>query len=405
MSSRTAAQLQAYLTGLKHDGVPRLDTWLPAALGTRTLAGPMGDRTFEYIRAVGRYLVLAMVYRAMRPGCPLDFCVLLQGSAGTGKSLLWHALAGQQWFGADPIDQGDKDGVEALHSLWLHEISELSALHGGDRQLQARFLCASADHFRGAYDAASGFHYRHWVFVATSNSFAGTYELPGGFVFWPVPVWQPIDIKWVKANRDQLFAEAMALFRKGAPYTPTEEDQRQLFVRMRHGGVGSRFVQLDRFITMQDLVRALGLQRSPHLREVEGELDLQMVSFFGWRRGRESGGARRRGYCAPSWWTPGAMDFSRVVEAAQATQSEQPPRPSDDHAGSPQPCTHHPGPPSDHASAESCPCSQRTPTRAEPHRRTLFRRLGLHLTWESSADDAGAGWSLLLRHEGKGARS
>jgi hypothetical protein len=58
-----------YLTGLKWDGVERLETWLPYYLGTE-------DN--QYTRAIGRMFMVAAVVRILRPGCKWITCLCLK---------------------------------------------------------------------------------------------------------------------------------------------------------------------------------------------------------------------------------------------------------------------------------------------------------------------------------------
>ena len=73
---RAVAELNRYhpvkdwLESLRHDGKPRLDSWLTRYLGVD--ASP-------YSRAVGRAFLVAMVARVMRPGCKHDHVLILRG--------------------------------------------------------------------------------------------------------------------------------------------------------------------------------------------------------------------------------------------------------------------------------------------------------------------------------------
>ena len=77
--------VQDLLAGLKWDGQARLDTWLIDYAGAKDT--PLN-------RAMGVLLIVAMVRRAVQPGCKFDIMTILEGPQGCGKSSLAAALAG-----------------------------------------------------------------------------------------------------------------------------------------------------------------------------------------------------------------------------------------------------------------------------------------------------------------------
>ena len=109
-----------WLKSLKWDGVPRLDTWLIDH------AGAVGPDL--YVREISRKMVVALVKRAMEPGCKFDYVVILEGVQGLGKSTLLKNLVGDEWFSDATLNIGDKDAVLTMQSKWLIELGELSSL-------------------------------------------------------------------------------------------------------------------------------------------------------------------------------------------------------------------------------------------------------------------------------------
>ena len=65
------------LARVRHDGKPRLDSWLVRHAGAEDLA---------YVRAVGRKFLIQMVARVMQPGCKADHTLVLSGPQGQNKS-------------------------------------------------------------------------------------------------------------------------------------------------------------------------------------------------------------------------------------------------------------------------------------------------------------------------------
>lgn len=225
----TGTAIQAYLRSLQHDGQDRLNTWLPLALHHTPRS--VGADTYDYLCLVGRYLLLAMVQRAMHPGCKFDYCVVLQGPQGTRKSTLVQVLAGATWYADAAFDPTEPLGP-LLEHCWLYEVSELAALRSHELAALKQQISSTADAYRPAYRGHYVQQPRHCVFIATTGS-ADYLSGAGNRRFWPVPVTSDIDVEWARANRDQLFAEAVAQYFMGAPYWPNEDQEARLFLPMQ----------------------------------------------------------------------------------------------------------------------------------------------------------------------------
>lgn len=63
-SERSYDPIRQYLTRLRWDGKPRLDTWLTYYLGVEPC---------ECSRRIGRMFLIAMVARVLWPGCKADY--------------------------------------------------------------------------------------------------------------------------------------------------------------------------------------------------------------------------------------------------------------------------------------------------------------------------------------------
>jgi Virulence-associated protein E-like domain len=213
--------INEWLDSLVWDGVTRLDTWLPRILGAPST--PLFD-------AAGRVLVTGMVMRARHPGSKFDLCLVLEGKQGCGKSSLVRALAsgaGEEYFSDAPglIGMENKARAELLAGKWAVELAELSGMAKSEAEGVKAFLSQSSDHYRPAYAAVAVERPRTCVFIATTNSQAYLTDSTGNRRFLPVPCGK-IDLAGFRAERDQLFAEAVRIVEtSGGPSAQVKRGQ------------------------------------------------------------------------------------------------------------------------------------------------------------------------------------
>lgn len=221
----TPAELREWLQGLKWDGTPRLNKWLPNVLVSTPHAyiAPrvyIGRRQRWYLELIGRYIVLAHVARAMNPGCKLDCSIVLDGPQGTGKSRLVQTLVGRDLYSAAPFNVRGIAGA-TLQGLWAYELTELDSFRRADREAVKALLTDTSDHYRAPYSREAVTHPRQCVIWCTTGSARYLRAEIGSRRFWPVHVPARVDIDWLEENREQLFAEATQRFMKGERYTPS----------------------------------------------------------------------------------------------------------------------------------------------------------------------------------------
>jgi predicted P-loop ATPase len=203
-----------WLEGLQWDGQHRMDHWLTHQLGC--------DIT-EYVRRIGRMFLIAMVARAMRPGCQMDYMLILEGRQGAGKSRACRVLGGE-WF-SDSLPPLGRDPVRvsmALPGNWVIEISELAAIQGAQAEILKAFVARPVEKYTRLYGAGPSQEPRSCVLIGTTNQ---THDYltdsTGGRRFWPVAVGE-VEVAGLAAIRDQLFAEAVVAWKADEPWWPDE---------------------------------------------------------------------------------------------------------------------------------------------------------------------------------------
>ncbi len=185
------------------DGKPRLEVELPKLLGH-------DDYSFEAL-LLRRWFVGA-VARALDPGCQMDTVLILSGEQEAGKTKFFRTL-GQQFYTASKVQPGDVDGMLVMRKNWIIEWGELHSMTSRSREATKDFITQTVDTFRAPYGRDVIDERRHCVIVGTTNDKEILDDPTGNRRYWPVELCtRNIDIAWLRANRDQLFAEAVALY-------------------------------------------------------------------------------------------------------------------------------------------------------------------------------------------------
>lgn len=190
-----------YLSGLKWDGTPRIDTWLVDCAGAEDS---------DYVRAVGSIVLIAAVRRIHRPGAKYDEMLVIEGKQGLNKSSALRALCPHSdWFSDDlPLNTTAQRIIEATLGKWIIEAADLA----GRRKAEIESLKASISRqidgpARLAYAHLPVERPRQFIIIGTTNSAAYLSDPTGARRFWPVAI-KSFDVGMVSELRDQLWAEA-----------------------------------------------------------------------------------------------------------------------------------------------------------------------------------------------------
>ena len=214
--------IRDYLNGLTWDGLPRLD---------RIIIDYMGAEDSELNRAMSRKHFVAAVARVFNPGCKYDYCLIMSGAEGIGKSTLLRVMGGK-WFNDSITTLEGKEGMEQLRRAWVVELGELSSIKRSDVEQVKAHLSKQVDIYRAAYARRVLEHPRQCVFCGTTNEALFLKGDTGNRRFWVIPVVAELRKyrDWseaIRRDRDQLWAEAVHYYKQGEPLYLSEELEAQ----------------------------------------------------------------------------------------------------------------------------------------------------------------------------------
>jgi predicted P-loop ATPase len=272
-----------YLDSLVWDEEPRVGAWLTTYLGAEKS---------PYSECVGKMFLIAMVARIYEPGCKSDYTVIFEGPQGTEKSTACKILGGQ-WYSDCLPEVSGKDAALHLAGKWLIELSEMAVASKWESATLKAFLTRLADRYRPPYGRKEISQERQCVFVGTTNKSVYLQDSTGGRRFWPVVVGK-IDNVALANDRDQLFAEAVKLFRLGEKWHPdsifekTHIHPEQEARREADSWEDSIRVLLlgEERIRVGDIVSSLGIEKGQRSTRNERRVT-EILQLLGWRRDRK----------------------------------------------------------------------------------------------------------------------
>jgi len=188
------------------DETPRLDSWLKKHFKAK------GHE--EYLAQVFRKWIVGMVLRIYEPGAKFDWMPIFEGAQGVGKSSFGRLLVGDKYFLDWLPDLGNKDSALALQGVWAVEMGELASFRKNEIETVKAFITRKVDKVRPPYGERWLESPRRCVFFGTTNYETYLRDDSGNRRFKPIKVGK-LDFQALKEERDQLFAEAIWLYKSG----------------------------------------------------------------------------------------------------------------------------------------------------------------------------------------------
>lgn len=203
--------IRDYLLGLKWDGVSRVMAdggWLVKYAGARA------DGASNFVAKVGRKYLIGAVARGLVPGAKVDNVLLLEGDQGLKKSSLFEALGGPFYIDTSVV-LGDKDSKMTAGSAWIAELPDMASNKRSEKNMMKAFFTTRVDKYRPPFGRAVKAFPRRCVWGTTSNDYEVFDDETGNRRYLSVTcrgVDGKIDVAGLLRDRDQLWAEAVAIY-------------------------------------------------------------------------------------------------------------------------------------------------------------------------------------------------
>ncbi|MDW9880460.1 hypothetical protein GOA90_25060 [Sinorhizobium meliloti] len=285
-------RLREYLEGLKWDGKKRVENWLTYYMGVEDT---------PYARTVGMRWLISSVARGLQPGCKVDTMPILEGPQGARKSTAIRVLYGDDFFTDELSDIGSKDAMMELQGVWGLEVAEMHRFSAAETNAVKKFLTRQTDRFRPPYGRSVIEAPRRVVLNGTINPEGNAYlrDPTGARRFWPLTVGR-IDIDALGTERDQLWAEAVALFRAGTPWWVQADEQEAVEAEQEKRTDVDVWVDLivpkikgAKSIAQMDIFKELGIPSKDADQRHAWRVG-RIMKKLGWAVGRDRSGGEDR---------------------------------------------------------------------------------------------------------------
>jgi predicted P-loop ATPase len=279
------------------DGMPRLENFFTRYFGAEQS---------PYAAAIGRMFLVSMIARVMEEGCKADYMIVLEGPQGSLKSTACKILAGD-WFSDNLPDlSAGKDLSMHLRGKWLIEVSEMHAMNRAETAQLKAFITRTTEIFRPSFGRLEVVEPRQCVFIGTTNQETYLRDETGARRFWPVKS-GTIDADALIRDREQLFAEAVVLYRAGEQWWP-DRNFEQEHIKPQQAARYEADVWEEKIaeylcsrskVTVGDVAEHGLYMQTQRIGTADQRRIAAAMVRLGWKRGREDGKTDWQG---KRWW-------------------------------------------------------------------------------------------------------
>jgi len=194
---------------LKWDGVPRVGKFLERYMGAKAEA---------YSESVSLYIWSALAARLLHPGAKCDMVPVLVGGQGTGKSTGVCAMSPTpDAYVEVNLEHRDDNLARSLRGKLVGELGELRGLATKDGEAIKAWITRTHEEWIPKYVEFATKFPRRLLFIGTTNTREFLADDTGERRWLPVDVGS-VDVAGIEADRDQLWAEGIALYKNNGVY-------------------------------------------------------------------------------------------------------------------------------------------------------------------------------------------
>jgi len=338
--------IREYLQNLEWDGKPRVDRMFVELFGAEDRLYNLQAAKCFMVSAVARILWLDP--KQPNVGAKVDFMLVLEDKQGKKKTSAMEALFSAPWFVETMESPSGNDFFQILLGCWGVEIAEMDSFSKADVTRVKGAITRRMDKYRAPYERVPRSWRRECVFVGTTNENEYLRDPTGGRRFLPVKILPEgiIDLERIHLERDQLWAEACAMFEAGDAWwvlpDEAEEEQESRYIEDSWEGrittwTEGRMVPKDpqrpmpyperyagggrvQWTTTDEILQhAIGMEAAKHDRPSQMRV-AHAMKRLGWEHKRKE-------------WVPGAgkeRRWLRVGEGEQPSASGNVPRRDDE---------------------------------------------------------------------------
>ena len=202
--------VKEYVLGLPAwDGVPRVATFFEQYLGADGL---------PWQQEAARVWFAGSIQRALAPGSKFDHMLILQGHQGLGKSSALAALydGARGGYSDAVIDfgQAPQSWVPTICAAWCHEAGELVGMSNADANKIKHVITIRYHTVTLKYDRNASVLPVGYVLSASTNEHHVLRDSTGSRRFIVIKC-HAADIAAIRRDREQIWAEALVLFKGG----------------------------------------------------------------------------------------------------------------------------------------------------------------------------------------------